>query len=286
MKKVFLMVAILIAAAGLFGQQNPERFSLTYSGFMTAFDKKIMGSDTIIKVGTESASLIGGEVFLGRRSFQAGFSASYFKGTALVDQYRISELEYFSAGLVFRQSFLSSELKLALTYFRQKFNSEGYFDDRYFADTSLFQGLEISGQFIFTQDNIGAFPKIELWANTKLSLAKDISGQQRLKLRNYYFGLDVQIYRFSIFPNYYLSPMIGLEKPEIMDKCNSIRYRLGIAFGNNVSRSNILKTGVFFSYNNKSYDYTFGNRHYQQKNLVVGGFIAFNPVGFFSHCLR
>lgn len=289
MKKIIMLVAVMIVMVTAFGQQDAERFSITYSGSTTVFDQKVFNAtDTIVKVGTESTNFISGEVFLGRRNFQVGFYGSYLNSSALVGQYQAEKLEYFSAGMVMRQSFYSSELKIGLGYFNQTREIEGYNDvSNYFLDSAKIHGLEIYGQFTFSQDDIGCFPKIELWGNTKVFLAKvNSAGNYKAFLRNYSFGLDVQIYRFSILPNYYLSPMIGVEKPEIMPLCNSMRYKLGIAAGNNIIRSNILKAGIFLSWDNISYNYTYSDRSYSVKNMVIGGYVSFNPVGIFSHLIR
>lgn len=288
MKKIILLFVATIFVAMSFGQQESERFLINYSGSTTVFDKKILNStDTIVKVGTASTNCLSGEVFLGRRNFQVGFYGSYLNSSSLTGQYEAEKLEYFSAGMVLRQSINSSELKLGFGYFNQTRELEGYNESfNYFLDSAKIHGIEIFAQFVFSQDDIGCFPKIELWGNTKMFMAKINGGNYKVFLRNYSFGLDVQIYRFSIMPNYYLSPMIGVEKPEIMPGCNSMRYKLGVAAGNNITRSNILKTGIFLSWDNVSYNYTYSYGTYSIKNMVVGGYLSFNPVGIFSHLVR
>lgn len=279
------MSIVVLASMISFGQQDAERFSITYSGSTTVFDQKVFNAtDTIVKVGTESTNFISGEVFLGRRSFQAGFYGSYLSFSGLVGQYQAEKHSSFSAGMILRQSFCSSEIKLGFGYFNRTKEIEGYNDaNNYYLDSGKVQGIEIFGMFTFSQDDIGCFPKIELYGGTKLFFVK--GNNCKIFLENYSFGLDVQIYRFSILPNYYLSPMIGVEKPENLSLRNT-RYKIGVAAGNNITRSNILKAGIFLSWDNVPYIYTYSDRAYSVKNMVVGGYISFNPVGIFSHLIR
>jgi hypothetical protein len=95
-------------------------------------------------------------------------------------------------------------------------------------------------------------------------------------LEGYNFGADIQLYRFDIMPDYFLAPMLGIEKKEILP-LNLLTYKLGVALGSNFSPNPIAKIFAFISYNNTYY--TYGNVGVKTPVFGVGCTIA--PLGLF-----
>lgn len=252
MKKMFLLalsiVAMLSAAITVTAQ---NKINLFYQGGNSLNDKKVLNSgDTIVRVGSHSNNLFFGEIFLDRRNI-IGAYGSYGFQSGLVDQFQASKFRSWSVGLVSTISLNPIWWKLSAGYFQKNQIWEGFtsqFD--YFKDSSRVRGLEIRSSILFAQDDFSFFPRIEAWGRMGVSCGME----NKVFIESYNFGLDIQAYRFDILPDYFISPMIGVEKKELL-ALDMLTYKVGIALGSNFTPSPIGKFFIFITYDNKYHSY-------------------------------
>lgn len=272
MKKLVLVLFAVVAMANISFVNAQERVSILYNGKTTFFDDKVLeNGDTISKIGTFSQNLFYGEFFFGRRNF-FGLYGNYGFQSGLSGQSEFSKFNTWGVGMISTISFEPIWWKISAGYFEkniivEQFNSENL----YVKDSIKIQGIEFASNILFSQDDSRIFPRIELWGNTKLSCRDN-----KMYLAGYSFGLDIQTYRFDIMPDYFISPMLGVEKIELLNISN-LTYKLGLGLGSNFQPSPIAKLFVFVSYINKYYVY--GNKLLKTPVFGVGCTIA--PINIF-----
>ncbi len=269
MKKVIFALIIMVA---MIGAKAQERISLVYNGGTTVCDQKVLTSgDTIVKVGTHSNNEFFGELFFDRTNY-IGIYGSYGFQSGLVDQYKASDFESWSVGLISTISLEPIWWKISAGYFSRTSTLEGLnSENTYFKDSSYTRGLELRTSILFAQDDSRIIPRLEVWGSARLS-----SCQNKIFLEGYNFGADIQIYRFDIMPDYFLAPMLGVEKKEVLP-LSLLTYKVGIALGSNFTPTPIAKVYGFISYNNTYY--TYGNVCVKTPVFGVGCTIA--PLGLF-----
>ena len=267
MKKIIFVLLSMVAVLGTISGQ--ERISFLYNGGTTVYDQKVLTSgDTIVKVGTHSNNEFFGELFFDRTNY-IGIYGSYGFQSGLVDQYKASDFESWSIGLISTIDIEPVWWKISIGYFSKTSTLEGYASESsYFKDSVYTRGLELRSSILFAQDDSRIIPRLEIWGRTGFSCY-----QNKMFLD---FGADIQLYRFDIMPDYFLAPMLGIEKKEILP-LNLLTYKLGIALGSNFSPNPIAKVYGFMSYNNTYY--TYGNVGVKTPVFGVGCTIA--PLGLF-----
>ena len=250
MKKVIFALIIMVAMISVIKAQ--ERISLVYNGGTTVYDQKVLTSgDTIVKVGTHSNNEFFGELFFDRTNY-IGIYGSYGFQSGLIDQYKASDFKSWSVGLISTIDIEPVWWKISVGYFSKTSTLEGYTSENsYFKDSAYTRGLELRTSILFAQDDSRIIPRLEIWGRTGFSCY-----QNKMFLEGYEFGADVQIYRFDIMPDYFLAPMLGVEKKEVLP-LSLLTYKVGLALGSNFSPTPIAKLYGFISYNNTYY--TYGN---------------------------
>lgn len=265
MKKIIFVLLTMVAIVSTITAQ--ERINLLYKGATSVYDQKVLISgDTIVKVGTHSSNEFFGELFFDRTNY-IGVYGSYGFQSALIDQFKASEFNAWSVGLISTISFEPIWWKLSAGYFSKKSILKGFDLD----DSTCTRGLELRTSILFAQDDSRIIPRLEVWGSARLS-----SYQNKMFLEGYNFGADIQIYRFDIMPDYFLAPMLGIEKKEVLP-LNLLTYKLGVALGSNFTPNPIAKIYGFISYNNTYY--TYGNVSVKTPVFGVGCIIA-PPVLF------
>lgn len=270
MKKIIFVLLTMVAIVSTITAQ--ERINLLYKGATSVYDQKVLISgDTIVKVGTHSSNEFFGELFFDRTNY-IGIYGSYGFQSGLVDQYKASDFESWSVGLISTISLEPIWWKISAGYFSRTSTLEGLnSENTYFKDSSYTRGLELRSSILFAQDDSRIIPRLEIWGRTGLSCY-----QNKMFLEGYEFGADVQIYRFDIMPDYFLAPMLGVEKKEVLP-LSLLIYKVGIALGSNFTPNPIAKIYGFISYNNTYY--TYGNVSVKTPVFGVGCIIA-PPVLF------
>lgn len=280
MKKMFLLalsiVAMLSAAITVTAQ---NKINLFYQGGNSLNDKKVLNSgDTIVRVGSHSNNLFFGEIFLDRRNI-IGAYGSYGFQSGLVDQFQASKFRSWSVGLVSTASISPVWIKAYAGYYQKNQIREG-FDPQfnYFKDSSRVRGLELKTNILFAQDNSAFFPRIEVWGRMGVSCGKG----NKPFLESYNFGLDIQAYRLDILPDYFLSPMIGVEKKELLS-LDMLTYKVGIALGSNFTPNPIAKVFIFATHDNKYHSYANkeGSVVMSIKEPVIGIGCVIAPLNLF-----
>lgn len=277
MKKMILIALSIVAMLSAATAQN--RVNLFYQGGNSLNDKKVLSStDTIVRVGSHSDNLFFGEIFFDRRNI-IGAYGSYGFQSGLTDQFQASKFRSWSTGLVSTASLNPVWGKLYVGYFQKNQIWEGFtsqFD--YFKDSIKIRGLEVRTSILFAQDDFSFFPRIEVWGRMGVSCGKG----NKPFLESYNFGLDIQAYRLDILPDYFLSPMIGVEKKELL-ALNMLTYKVGIALGSNFTPNPIAKVFIFVTHDNKYHSYTNneGSVVMNIKEPVIGIGCVIAPLNLF-----
>ncbi len=283
MKKILGTIIVLFVSLSLVAQDNPERFNLSYGMYNTMGDQRTLsGGDSIIKVGSGVKHSISGEVFIGNRIYRPGVYGQYNNSNFLTGQFEAQKSWNYCMGIVSQINFncIPVEMKIYTGYFHKDLRISGYdSESKKFLDSVKINGFDLGINLIIAQQDINLFPKIELFGNGKFQFSRSMSG--KIVPKGYSFGANVDIYRISFF-DYYVSPFIGVYKMEEIENYRNMLYKVGIAFNNNIVRSDIAKVGMFLSWNNNIYNY---NNH-SIKNAVTGIFLQVNPVGLFSQYVK
>lgn len=278
MKKMFLLALSIVAMlSATVTAQN--RINIFYQGGNSLNDKKVLSStDTIVRVGSHSDNLFFGEIFFDRRNI-IGTYGSYGFQSGLTDQFQASKFKSWSAGLASTVSLNPVWGKLYVGYFQKNQIWEGFtsqFD--YFKDSIKIRGLEVKTTILFAQDDFSFFPRIEVWGRVGFSCG----GDNKLFIDGYNFGMDIQIYRFDILPDYFISPIFGVEKKELLP-IDMLTYKAGVALGSNFTPNPIAKVFIFVTYDNKYHSYANkeGSMITNIKEPVVGIGCVIAPLNLF-----
>jgi hypothetical protein len=225
-----------------------------------------------------------GEVFF-LKNVKIGIYSSFHYSNMMLEENISEKFIYGSLGPTIKINFYYTDLKVRVGYFIEQKNIS-YSDIP--IDFSLIQGINVFSSLTFQQKIYNFLPKAELSVSGKIGLKeKFIESQEKVmitELSNYDYSVNLHLYRFDVLYNYYLSPMIGIEKSESLTRRNLINIQVGASLNNKRVRSNIAQVGALFSFYNSHKQHLI-NEEKTVSSCIFGFFIKFNAFGLFIHNL-
>lgn len=276
MKKLLLTAAMVMLFGSFLKGQKTESFCLSYN-FQNFFRQE-----------NSMIHHVDGEVFF-LKNVKIGIYSSFHHSNMMLEENIGEKLIVGSFG---------PALKIK-SYYMDFIFKTGYFVEKKEVDfkqesleSSLIQGIDLSSSVFFQQKLYNFLPKVELSAGIKIGLKKKFFKFNEenenekegilTEIANYSYKVNLHLYRFDVAYDYYISPMIGIEKSESLTRKNLIQIKTGMSLNNKKVRSNILQIGASFSfYNFNKQQILEGERTISP--CIFGIFMNFNPSGLFIH---
>jgi hypothetical protein len=279
MKKLLLTIIALLCSYFTEAQKT-ENFALSYG--LQNFD---FSKNSIIHH-------LDGEVFF-LKNVKVGIYSSFHHSGMMVEENIGEKFIYGSFGPALKIKSYYMDFKFKVGYFIEK--KEISFKENLIEPSSLIQGMDLTTGVLFQQKLYNFLPKVELSAGVKIGLKRkflEFNSEEELEnvslasnVANYDYMVNIHLYRFDIAYDYYLSPMIGIEKSESLTRKNLIQFKAGISFNNKMARSNILQIGAIFAcYNYNKQQICEGEKTISP--CIFGLYMNFNPSGLFIHNIK
>ncbi len=288
---VALAIILTIATTVEGGRRYNSRKIKTGERFSLSYDIQSLN----MKSSKDLIHHLDGEVFflpttnkVNVGAFLEGHKGGVFVANNSEDQKYIS----FGPSLKFQSEKFETTLKAG--YFLQK---KEIFYKGDVIETNNLNGLDLGVNINLLQNDFKFVPKIELFVETKIEFSKkyfqfnnedeginEIKSIVTTSICNYQFGVNVHLYRINL-GDYYMSPMIGLEKSESFTRKNLFQIKAGMSLNNGVTTSNIFQVGISLSFYNNGYYQTIEGES-TISPCMFGVYMKINPSGFFIHRVK